>query len=68
MARSTAQAAGGGEGDSHDIVTTLPAAAGAAVGSDRQGVYIRDRQGRRLSGRPLPRALTAPRLSFHVWA
>ena len=40
----------------------------ASVGSDRKGVYFRDRQGPLLSGRPLPRALTTPHLSFHVWA
>src|SRR5436309_9082355 len=44
------------------------AAARAAVGSDRQGVSIRDRRGERLAGRPLPRALAAPRLPLHVRA
>jgi predicted dithiol-disulfide oxidoreductase (DUF899 family) len=43
-------------------------AAGAAVGSDRQGVSIRDRRGERLAGGPLQRALAAPRLPLHVRA
>jgi predicted dithiol-disulfide oxidoreductase (DUF899 family) len=38
------------------------------VGSDRQGVSIRDRRGERLAGRPFPRALAAPRLPLHVRA
>jgi hypothetical protein len=38
------------------------------VGSDRQGVSTRDRRGKRLAGRPLPRALAAPRLPLHVRA
>jgi RNA polymerase sigma factor (sigma-70 family) len=42
--------------------------AGTALGSDRQGVPIRDRRGQRLAGRPLPRALAAPRLPLHVRA
>src|SRR5262245_51711933 len=44
------------------------AAAGAAVGADRQGVPIRDRRGERLAVRPLPRALAAARLPLHVRA
>ncbi len=43
-----------------------PAAAGAAVGPDRQGVPLRDRRRQRLAGRPLPRALATPRLPLHV--
>ena len=44
------------------------AAEGAAVGSDRQGVSIRDRRGERLTGRLLRRALAAPRLPLHLRA
>src|SRR5207245_810682 len=44
------------------------AAAGPAVGPDRQGISIRDRRGDRLAGRPLPRALAAPHLPLHVRA
>ena len=38
------------------------------MGSDRQGVSIRDRRGERLAGGPLQRALAAPRLPLHVRA
>ena len=66
MARSAAQAARGGEGAHATQRRPCAAAAEAAVGSDRQGVSIRDRRGQSLAGRPLPRALTAPRVSLHV--
>src|SRR5439155_415325 len=36
--------------------------------ADRQGVSIPDRRGEGLAGRPLPRALAAPRLPLHVRA
>ena len=68
MARSAARAARGGEGANAAQRRAGAAAAGAAVGSDRQGVSIRDRRGERLAGRPLPRALAAPRLPLHVRA
>ena len=38
------------------------------MGSDRQGVSIRDRRGERLAERPLSRTLAAPRLPLHVRA
>src|SRR5215469_17704691 len=47
---------------------TGTAAPGAALGPDRQGLPLRDRRGERLTGRPLPRALTAAHLSLHVRA
>src|SRR5437773_3446669 len=68
MARRAARAARGGEGAHAAQRRAGAAAAGAAVGSDRQGVSIRDRRGERLAGRPLPRALAAPRLPLHVRA
>src|ERR1700719_738144 len=68
MARRAARAARGGEGAHAAQRRAGAAAAGAAVGSDRQGVSIRDRRGKRLAGRPLPRALAAPRLTLHVRA
>jgi uncharacterized protein YndB with AHSA1/START domain len=61
-------AAQGGEGADAAQRRAGAAAAGAAVGSDRQGVSIRDRRRERLAGRPLPRALAAPRLPLHVRA
>ena len=61
-------AARGGEGAHAAQRRAGAAAAGAAMGSDRQGVSIRDRRGERLAGGPLPRALAAPRLSLHVRA
>src|SRR5213596_1199369 len=68
MAGRAARAARGGEGAHAAQRRAGAAAAGAAVGSDRQGVSIRDRRGERLAGRPLPRALAAPRLPLHVRA
>ena len=68
MARSAARAARGGEGANAAQRRAGAAAAGAAVGSGRQGVPIRDRRGKRLAGGPLPRALAAPRLPLHVRA
>src|SRR5580700_6348606 len=68
MARSAARATRSGEGAYAAQRRAGTAAAGAAVGSDRQGVSIRDRRGERLAGRPLPRALAAPRLPLHVRA
>ena len=35
---------------------------------DRQGVSVRHRRRERLAGRPVPRALAAPRLPLHVRA
>src|SRR5439155_820856 len=58
----------GGEGAHAAKRRAGAAAAGAAVGSDRQGVSIRDRRGERLAGRPLQRAFAAPRLPLHVRA
>src|SRR5207302_6245549 len=68
VARSAARAAQGGEGANAAQRRAGAAAAGAAVGSDRQEVSIRDRRGERLAGRPLQRALAAPHLSLHVRA
>ena len=68
VARSAARAARGGEGAHAAQRRAGAAAAGAAVGPDRQGVSIRDRRGERLAGGPLPRALAAPRLPLHVRA
>ena len=68
MARGTAQAARGREGAHATERRHCPAAAEAAVGSHRQGVSIRDRRGQSFAGRPLPRTLTAPRVSLHVRA
>ena len=68
MARSAARAARGGEGAHAAQRRAGAAAAGAAVGSDRQGVSLRHRRGERLAGGPLPRALAAPRLPLHVRA
>ena len=68
MARSTARDARGGEGAHAAQRRAGAAAAGTAVGSDRQGVSIRDRRGERLAGRPLPGALAAPYLPLHVRA
>ena len=61
-------AARGGEGPHAAQRRAGAAAAGAAVGPDRQGVPIRDRRGERLADGPLPRALAAPRLPLHVRA
>jgi len=44
------------------------AAAGAAVGSNRQGVPLPDRRGGGIARRSLPGALAAPRLPLHVRA
>jgi hypothetical protein len=41
-------------------------AAGAAVGSNRQGLPFRIRRGNSIPGRSLQRTLAAPRLSLHV--
>src|SRR5260370_1187736 len=68
MARRAAPAAPGGEGVDATQRRAGAAAAGAAVGPDRQGVSIRDRGGERPAGRPLPGALAAPRLPLHVRA
>ena len=68
MAGSAARAARGGEGADAAQRRAGAAAAGAAVGPDRQGVPIRDRRRERLAGGPLPRALAAPRLPLHVRA
>ena len=68
MACSAARAARGGEGADAAQRRAGAAAAGAAVGSNRQGVSIRDRRRKRLAGGPLPRALAAPRLPLHVRA
>src|SRR5216117_580880 len=68
MAGRPARAAQGGEGAHAAQRRAGAAAAGAAVGPDRQGVSIRDRRGEGLAGRPLPRALAAPRLPLHVRA
>src|SRR5215469_9011602 len=43
-------------------------AAGVAVGSCKQGVSLRDGEGKRFAGGPLPRALPAARLPLHVWS
>src|SRR5438093_1030932 len=68
MAGRPARAAQGGEGAYAAQRRAGAAAAGAAVGPDRQGVSIRDRRAEGLAGRPLPRALAAPRLPLHVRA
>ena len=68
VARSPPRAAQGGEGANAAQRRAGAATAGAAVGSPRQGVPIRDRRGHRLAARPLPRALAAPRLPLHVRA
>ena len=62
------ESARGGEGTDAAQRRAGAAAAGTAVGPDRQGVSIRDRRGKRLAGRPVQRALAAPRLSLHVRA
>jgi predicted dithiol-disulfide oxidoreductase (DUF899 family) len=51
---ATARAARGGEGAHAAQRRAGAAAAGAAVGADRQGVPLRDRRGERLAGGPLP--------------
>ena len=68
MAGRAARAARGGEGAHAAQRRAGAAAAGAAVGPDRQGVSVRDRRGERLAGGPLPRALAAARLPLHVRA
>jgi predicted dithiol-disulfide oxidoreductase (DUF899 family) len=69
MARRAARAARGGEGaHAAQRRAGAAAAAGTAVGSNRQGVSIRDRRGECLAGRPLPRALATPSLPLHVRA
>src|SRR5215470_16019512 len=68
MARGAARAAQGREGAHAAQRRAGATTPGAAVGSHRQAVSIRDRRGKRLAGRPLPRTLTAPRLSLHVRA
>ena len=45
-----------------------PAAAGAALGQGREGVSLRDRRGRGVPRRPVPRPLAAPDLPLHVRA
>jgi hypothetical protein len=68
MARCANRAARGREGAHAAQRRAGAAAAGTAVGSDLQGLSIRDRRGERLAGRPLPRALATPRLPLHVRA
>ena len=68
MACSPARAAQGGEGANAAQRRAGAATSGAAVGPGRQGVPIRDRSRERLAGRPLQRALAAPRLPLHVRA
>src|SRR6267143_7075824 len=68
VARSAARAARGGEGANAAQRRAGAAAAGAAVGSDREGVSIRDRRGERFAGRSFSRPLAAPRLPLHVRA
>ena len=68
MACGPARAAQGGEGANAAQRRAGAATSGAAVGPGRQGVPIRDRRRERLAGRPLPRALAAPRLPLHVRA
>src|SRR5438093_8795655 len=68
MASRPARAAQGGEGANAAQRRAGAATSGAAVGSDRQGVSIRDRRGERLARRPLPRTFAAARLPLHVWA
>ena len=58
----------GGEGAHPAQRRAGAAAAGAAVGPDRQGVPIRHRRGERLAGGSLPGALAAARLPLHVRA
>jgi hypothetical protein len=66
VARGEARAARGGEGADAAQRRARQAAAGAALGSDRQGVPLRNRRGERFAGRPLPRTLAAARLPLHV--
>jgi len=66
MARRAARSARGGEGAHAAQRRAGATASGTAVGSDRQGVSIRDRRWERLAGRPLPRALATPSLPLHV--
>src|SRR5947207_10713287 len=68
MACSPARAAQGGEGTNAAQRRAGAAAAGSAVGSDRQEVSLRDRRGERLAGRLLPRTLATPHLPLHVRA
>src|SRR5262249_16033828 len=58
----------GGEGTHAAERRAGAAPAGAAVGSDRQAVPVRDRRRKRFAGGPLPGALATARLSLHVWA
>src|SRR6266851_351299 len=68
VARSADGTARGGKGAHAAQRRAGAAAAGAAVGSNRQGVSIRYRRGERLAERSLPGALAAPRLPLHVRA
>src|SRR5262245_41369934 len=68
MAGRAAPAARGGEGAHATQRRAGAAAAGAAVGPDRQGISVRNRRGERLAGGSVPRALAAPRLPLHVRA
>src|SRR2546425_7429084 len=68
MAWGPAGAARGREGADAAQRRTGAVAAGAALGSNRQGVPLRDRRGHSVPRRSLQRTLAAPHLSLHVRA
>src|SRR6266550_8530906 len=68
MARRPRRTAERGEGAHAEERRTRAAAAGIALGADRQGVSIRDRRRERDARGPLPWTLAAPRLPLHVRA
>src|SRR2546423_8950115 len=68
MACRTTRAPRSGEGADAPQRRTGATTAGIAVGPRRQGVQIRDRQGKRLAGRSFQRALAATHLPLYVRA
>ena len=68
MAGRPAGAARGGEGADQARRRAGPPAAGAPLGANRQGVPLRDGQGRGVAGGSLPGALAVARLPLHVRA
>src|SRR5262245_10632901 len=68
VARSALGAAQGGEGADAEKRRAGATAPGTAVGSDRQGVSVRNRRRQCLACGPFPRPLATPRLPFHVRA
>src|ERR1041384_5812307 len=66
VARGTVKAARSREGTHAAQRRAGASAAGAAMGADREGIPVRHRRRQRLAEGPVPRALAAAGLLFHV--